>query len=267
MFFVQERGGSTIFNRLISETGDEKIKKSKSIHGSPEDIRSLPVKEDIKLYPLYQTVPQFITEDNEEYCAYCMYAEDWWGQYPTDPDYCLYGPNLIQSWLPEDDWMVFALLRDGRNQITSRMIGNWMNTDLEFNKKRRPPDSEVTTKALSDLDKFERQCLMWKLKTEMHLTNRESFSNYTILKFEDMTAAPEKFLTDLLQRCNLTPDPKKIISPKVNTSSIWGKNRESQTTENQNTRYLLWEDVHYEICERVMGAELTAMGYQGRGTK
>jgi len=274
MFFVQERGGSNLLNRLLSQIGDNELEERALVHGGEKDIRKLPTKEDVKFYPLYQPVAKILTEQQDsldQRCAYLMYAEDWWGsESPESNIKPIWGPSMLRSWLSPGNWLVFSMLRDGRNQVTSRLIGDYINQNpaiLSSHNKAFTPRDEIVNAALSELDKFERLCLSWAMKVRVHLANLEKFSSmYTILKFEDMTSNPQTFLIDLLEKCGLTPNLESAKSVDLNSTSIWGRGKKFHAAEASNSRYKKWNDIHYEICKKVMGEELALLGYIGEGT-
>lgn len=274
MFFCQERGGGTLYDRLLQQRDDSMLKA----HGVVAETVKLPTVEDVEYHPLYQNIPLLLQGGSGPYdklCGYCMYADCWWGSgtVETFPE-PIWGPTkLFTDFLGEGDWVVFSLLREGRSHVTSRVVGDYINT---YNQTAEPEDrisktrntaveyADHVNKALSEFDKFETHCWNWKHKTRKNIENNRQFSNYHILYFEDMVADPRGFLEDMLLKCGLTPQVNDTVSFKTNTTSIWGQGQKHLPSE-QTNRYDIWQDRHFEICERVMGPELKEMGYTGRG--
>jgi len=272
MFFCQERGGGTLYSRLLSQSGDDIL----GTHHNQSQITMLPTAEDIKFYPLYQDVPKIISDKVDpinQPTAYCMYAECWWGlrTIETGPAEPIWGPSMINRWLPRDRWKVISLLRDGRSHVTSKVLGEYINawnhrhTDqiskIHMISKDQP---EVIHDALSNLDEFERNCKFWKAKARMNIRNDKQFPNYYVVRFEDMVKDPYVFLDKILRMCGLTPNLENPAPVKVNTTSIWGQGKHHEVSE-QTNRYSVWEDKHYEICRQIMAPELRELGYSGAG--
>ena len=198
MFFVQKRGGGTVFNRLLASIDDSEFTEEgqKSLEKPFARIVPLPTVEKCIFHSLFTSVPELLKDSPcspTELCAYSVYAEFGYhgstlpdSNIITDP---FYSPSKVVSNLPPPQWRIFSLLRDGRNQVTSRLIGDVYG--------HQPKHGKECISMLDDLNKFRAACISWKIKASWNLQSAAIHSDYHLIFFEELIKDPHQFVVQI----------------------------------------------------------------------
>ncbi len=257
MFLVQRRGGSQLWNRLLGQVDDQQIDPAKHevwIECLKEGPPRLPVEQEVYYYALYSQAPEILAGvegqpilDPQKNYAFMLYAEEESNK-PT------WSASSLEEWLPQKDWEVFFMVRDGRNHITSPLRGEHIVAIASGQEKQWD--------FLNDLEKFEQLAIHWNQKATLALEAEEKCKHFHIVHYEEMIKDPFIFLKGLLLYCNMTPTCRPIET-KLRTSSVWteGHSSTGKMLVSGENRFEMWSTRHWQIYDRIMKRTMQKLGY------
>jgi len=271
VFFLHYRGGSTLFQHLVSTTpffalSDEELARYKAERKRkpvPEYywLPTIPPEECRIKHTNSGGIEDLAKEAELKYgdkpFAISTHIGNWWGNTPSNEiPQPLEGPSpmkwsakeLLQ--LPPGEWHFVNVLRDGRNLTES--LRN-LKGGIEEKLNTENPE-----------DYFKALCKAWRNKARVALECSKTVPNYHIIRFEDLISNTVDIMDQMFNLIGFSLDHEICMerANDIKQRKVGKKHTSFKDDTKMNQRWHRWTDHEIDIFKSIANTELVDLGYE-----